>query len=108
MVNLAIVMNWLKDEAYILVEPGTLLQDESRLRVVWKDTLNNDTGEIVLADRGKGNMLEFASRLYEGIVANRTFQIESQDQLVNFLGISKDREAIRVVMSDYYRLTRVF
>ena len=107
-VNVAIVMNWVQDEAYILVEPGALLQDELSLKVYWKDTVNNETGAVVLEGRGKENMLEFASQLYEGIVARRVFQIEHQEQLVNFLHTPEDREAIRITMSDYYRLTRVF
>ena len=107
-VNVAIVMNWVKDEAYVLVEPGPLLQDEPNLKVAWKDTVNNDTGEIVLEDRGKENMLEFASLLYEGIVAGRSVQIERNDKFMHFLRASKDREAIRITMSDYYRLTRIF
>ena len=108
MVNVAIVMNWVKDEAYVLVEPGVLLQHEPYLKVAWKDTVNHDTGEIVLEDRGKENMLEFASQLYEGIVAGRTFEIERDGKFMHFLQTSKDREAIRITMSDYYRLTRIF
>ena len=107
-VNVAIVMNWVKDEAYVLVEPGVLLQHEPYLKVAWKDTVNHDTGEIVLEDRGKENMLEFASQLYEGIVAGRTFEIERDGKFMHFLQTSKDREAIRITMSDYYRLTRIF
>ena len=107
-VNVAIVMNWVEDEAYILVEPGVLLQNELSLKVSWKDTVKNETGSVVLEGRGKENMLEFASQLYEGVIARRVFQIEHQGQLVNFLHTPEDREAIRITMSDYYRLTRVF
>lgn len=100
-----IVINWLKDEAYLLIDINDLLADEDELRVVISNT-PPDT--IVLRDRGRERMLEFGSRLYETLQTNQKMQIKSKAIYWPILTEDVDREAFRVTMADYYRLTRVF
>ncbi len=100
-----IVINWLKDEAYLLIDTNDLLADEDELRVVMSNT-PPDT--IVLRDRGRERMLEFGSRLYEALQANQQMQIRSKGIYRPILTEEVDREAFRVTMADFYRLIRVF
>lgn len=100
-----IVINWLKDEAYILIDTNDLLADEEELRVV---ILSTPLDTIALRDRGWERMLEFGSRVYEALQANQQLQIQSKGIYRPILTEENDREAFRVTMADFYRLTRVF
>lgn len=103
--HLAIVINYLQDEAYILLEPNAALQDHIPLTVLWQDPKDGKTGEYKIEVMNRENMLEFSSQLYEGITANYQLSLGSGTP---FLANVQHREAFRVTMSDYYRLTRVF
>lgn len=102
-INLAIVMSYVKDEAYILVEPNELIGLD-KIEVEWQH--ENDKGTIALEDFNRDKMLEFASAIYEGIEKGYDFKITGKEG--EFLKDNAEREAFRVTMSDYYRLTRVF
>ena len=106
-IGIAIVMNWLQDEAYILIEPNALLNDEEHLHLISKDSAGM-LNDIRLEGRGKEAMLEFATQIYEGIQQQQQFDIVLDPQRYPFLKEKKDRDAFRKTMSDYYRLTRVF
>ncbi|MBL7860267.1 MAG: hypothetical protein JNJ65_03845 [Cyclobacteriaceae bacterium] len=100
-----IVINWIKDEAYLLIDTNDLLADEDELRVIISNT-QPDT--IVLRDRGRERMLEFGSKLFEAIQANQSMQIKNKGIYSPMLTEEVDREAFRVTMADFYRLIRVF
>lgn len=107
-INLAIVWNWLKDEAYILIEPNETLIEEDPIVVQWKIP---DTGESGSLEYSPGNtmvQLSFATELYNGILNNHTFETTVNGLRKPLLDIHKDREAFRKTMADYFRLTRTF
>ncbi len=103
--NLAIVVNYLQDEAYILLEPGKRLQQYDPLAVLWKDAVSNSSGEFRLDAMNRESMLEFGSLLFEGIEANYSLTLPDG---APFLASQAERQAFRITMSDYYRLTRIF
>jgi hypothetical protein len=103
-----IVINWLNDEAYLLIETNDFLGDEDFLRAVIADRDSLKTDTITLNQRGRERMLEFGSRLYEGIMANHDIQIQYKGAFVPILTEESDRETFRITMADYYRLTRIF
>ena len=105
LLNPAIVINYLQDEAYILLEPNAFLQRYGPLTIQWRHTESGEAGTYQLDAMNKNNMLEFSSLLYEGIMANYQFTLPDG---VPFLEDPTAREAFRITMSDYYRLTRVF
>lgn len=102
-----IVINWLKDEAYLLIESNDFLDDEESLRVVITDSTSK-TDTITLNQRGRERMLEFGSRLYEAVMSNHKISIQTRGDFLPILTEKQDREAYRVTLADYYRLTRVF
>jgi len=106
--NLAIAMNWLKDEAYILPEPNDYLREMDPIIIYWASTTNTDKGKIILKYSTKEANLEFAADIFDGIRNNYTFQLERNKSKIDFLTTQRDREAIRITISDYFRLTRVF
>ena len=107
MLNLAILVNWIKDESYILIEPNVAVPEGDQLTLEWQNP-EGITGNITLQTKNKETMLEFATQVYEGINQGYQFHIKSGDMKIPVLVAQPDREAFRITMSDYYRLTRVF
>ena len=103
-----IVINWLKDEAYLLIDTNELLSQEDYLEVTISDSSTSKSDTIILNQRGRERMLEFGSQLYEAIQANQQIEVRSKGEFLPVLNEDIDREAFRVTMGDYYRLTRVF
>ena len=103
-----IVINWLQDEAYLLIDTNELLSEEDDLQVIISDTSTLKKDTLILNQRGRERMLEFGSRLYEAIQTNQKMTVKSKGKLVPLLMERDDRETFRITMSDYYRLTRVF
>jgi len=102
--NLAIVINYLKDEAYLLIEPNKALTNEDAIIVI--DETSNES--IVLQNFNHASMLEFASKIYEGLLQNHDFLVDANGKTVPLLDSKTEREAFRITVSDYYRLTRVY
>lgn len=103
-----IVINWLKDEAYLLIDTNEMLSVEDDLQVIISNTSSSNADTLILNQRGRERMLEFGSRLYEAIRSNQKIVVKSRGEFLPVLNEDIDREAFRVTMSDYYRLTRVF
>jgi hypothetical protein len=103
-----IVIDWYKKETYILMETNEPLQLESQLLI--KET-NSSTGKSYtysLKERGRENMLEFATKIYEGLMAENTLMINVNGKYEPLFVEKSAAESFRVVMADYYRLTNVF
>lgn len=103
-----IVINWLQDEAYLLIDTNEFLSDEDHLSVVIAETIQHKADTISLSQRGRENMLEFASKIYEGIQQQRKMHVKSKNEYLPLLVNDDDRESFRITMSDYYRLTRIY
>lgn len=101
--NLAIINNYLNDQAYLLIEPSATLSEEAVLEV-----LQNDSLSIALRHFSHADMLEFASQIYEGLQHNASFKIKIDGQWKPILADNKEREAFRITTADYYRLTRIY
>lgn len=103
-----IVIDWFKSEAYLLVEPNAFLQDEPELIIHERNSKSDNVYEYSLKERGRENMLEFATKIYEGIMSENEFYIKSNNQFIPLFTEDEDRENFRIVLADYYRLTRIF
>jgi len=103
-----IVINWLKDEAYLLIDTNEILSEEDYLEVIITDPATSKSDTLTLNQRGRERMLEFGSQLYEAIQSNQIITVRSKGAFVPLLTEETDREAFRITMSDYYRLIRVF
>ena len=103
-----IVINWMKDEAYLLIETNDLLSEEEFLTVVITDIDSLKTDTITLNQRGRERMLEFGSQLYEAIMSNQEIKVQKDGDFIPILTEELDKEAFRITLADYYRLTRIF
>jgi hypothetical protein len=102
-----IVIDWLHDESYVLLEPNEFLQVETTFRIREKNS-NGKFLEYLLAQRGRENMLEFASKIYEGIIDENEIYISAKARWHPLFANDEERDNFRVVMADYYRLTNIF
>jgi hypothetical protein len=101
----AIVLNWREDMAYLLLEANSQLTADP-LQVLWQDLLKEENGSYSFAYGSKEDHLRFASQLYESLLeGHRLFLLQEQDTLP-FLSDPDEREAFRITLLDYYRLTR--
>ncbi len=103
-VQAVIVIHWIKEEAYLLIEPNPILAEEESISVVVK----NQSDTLLLRERGRERMLEFGSKIYEAIQAKKDLIVLSNGKYVPLLKDEKEREAFRITMADYYRLTGIF
>lgn len=107
LLNLAIVINYMQDEAYLLLEPNDVLQDEEQMKVFWSGELNT-SGEITLENYNRQEILEFTSRIYEALKKKADLYIEIEKNKVPVLKNENERETFRITVSDFYRLTRIY
>lgn len=105
--NISIVNNWRYDEAYILLEPNSAAGLLTDLLIHWENE-NGNSGEIRLAGGNKKNQLDFAAQVYDQIQEGSQFYIAQNGEQLSILSDSKSREAFRITMFDYFRLTSVY
>lgn len=103
-----IVVDWYKKETYILVEANEPLQGESELFIKETNPATGKSYTYSLKERGRENMLEFATKLYEGLLAGNSLMINVNGAYQSLFRDEDAAESFRVVMADYYRLTHVF
>lgn len=107
-INIAIVVNIIEDEAYILLEPGEILAGQDQIFVYWSNKSNSESGEIVLQQQNKESMLEFASQLFEAMREGKSLILKTGEEFIPVFEDEKRRKAFMKTMADYFRLTRIF
>lgn len=103
-----IVVDWANNLASLLIEPNELLLEENEFYVREKNLRTGKFYQYTLKERGRENMLEFATKIYEGIMAENEIQIMYRNSFVPLFANDEEIENFRIVMSDYYRLTRIY
>lgn len=109
-INLAIVNNYLHDEAYLLVEPNEYLADVDPLKIAlfMRPDTSSKADTVILDEYNHESMLEFSSELYEALLKNAQFKVAYEGDWQPILTSKEEREAFRITVSDYYRLTRIY
>ncbi|MEM9671992.1 MAG: hypothetical protein AAF992_05320 [Bacteroidota bacterium] len=107
--NLAIVINWRYDEAYVLTEPNTQLQAADTLRIYWQDTVQQQQGYHEYLPGNKEKHYQFASQVYNSLQDKQQLYIMSPaGEKIPILARREEREAFRITMMDYYRLVDLY
>lgn len=92
-----IVLNMQTNDALLFLE-ATQAYDSLSLII--------DEKSFSLKDRNRENVLEFATVLYESIMNEKSIYLNNEKSPL--FKDEDERENFRKVMSDYYRLTRIF
>ncbi|MDX1627410.1 MAG: hypothetical protein R3345_01855 [Fulvivirga sp.] len=107
-IHLAIVINYMQDEAYLLVEPNAYLSDTDPIEIKAAPKNGGESKIVVLKEMNKEAMLAFASDLYELLLKDYQFAVNINGQWEPVLDAKEERAAFRITVSDYYRLVRVY
>ncbi len=108
-INLAIVINWRFDEAYILTEPSPFFDNIDTLKINWEDTIHHTSGQLLLTKGNKAEQFEFAAGLYNHLLAkHQMYAVNAENRPVSFLHNPGERDAFRKTMFDYMRLVDLF
>lgn len=107
-INVAIILNVLHDEAYLLLEPGDKLKEMEKINIYATDPKTAGVDMISFDHPNKEGMLEFASQLYEAVQDRKKLMLLYQQDTIPILEGQERREAFRKTMADYYRLVRAF
>lgn len=107
LLNLSIVNNWRYDEAYILLEPNEAAGSITDLQVQW-ESQDGSSGTIIPEGGNKKSQLDFAAKIYEHIQDGDSLFLLKGNEKLELLKETKEREAFRITMFDYFRLTLVY
>ncbi|MEQ8925529.1 MAG: hypothetical protein RLO81_06920 [Fulvivirga sp.] len=107
LLNLAIVINFLNDEAYLLMEPSVHFS-ELPVTIIAKNDSTNTSKEIILAEQNRESTLHFAADVYESVLQGSHLYLENDTAQIPLLSTHQEKEAFRITVSDYFRLTRVY
>lgn len=106
-INPVIVIDWFNEQANLLIEPNSVLQAEDKLVVRERNPTSGRWYEYSLTERGRENMLEFATKIYEGIMAEHEVYVVFRGRNHPLFHSPEDADVFRVVLADYFRLCRI-
>ncbi|MDN4165779.1 hypothetical protein QWY31_09710 [Cytophagales bacterium LB-30] len=106
LLDVAIVINWREDEAYINLQPQAFLENEDPLYLFVGDSLNLQTHSLNY--RSKEDYRAFAQAVYQAILDNKAMRVKVQNDTLPYLDKEEDREVFRKTLVDYYRLVGAF
>jgi hypothetical protein len=99
--NLSILLNSIKNESYIFVEP---IPETLPFVLKWKNETVLDSGKLIFNGGNKFDHFEFARKLNLLLKEETLFELEQDGILLPILNKEKEREALQATLKDYYRL----
>lgn len=103
--NLALVNNWLQDEAYIIIEPNSFYSVGDTIKVTWDDQkLGEQKADFVYGN--KDNHTLFADKIYQNLLGMQSMKIHADGESWPLFSRNEDREIFRKTMIDFYRLVQ--
>lgn len=100
--NLSILLNRVKDEAYIFVEPNP---ENLPLHLKWRNKSLSDSGELVFYGGDKFAHYDFVRKLYPLLEENPIWERTDGTSPTPILQEETAREALKITIKDYDRLT---
>ncbi len=98
--NLSILINRIKDEAYLYVEPTVQLP----LKMRWESEDKTNSGELLFAGGDKFAHFYFVKELYPLLLENMYFELLHERNWIPIIQNQKEKEALRITCVDYFRL----
>lgn len=102
--NVAIIINRIKDEAYLYVEPSTIFESEETIRIRWESEDGRSSGKLEFRNGDRYDHYRFIEELYPLLLDNASFSTEIAGQWYPILINQKERDALRITSFDYFRL----
>ena len=99
--NLAILLNQVKDEAYIFLEP---YPETLPLHVRWENADGSQADSISFTGGDKFAHYRFVQQLLNPIMNERELQMWHGGQWVSILQEKREKEALKVTLEDFFKL----
>ncbi|GAB3661228.1 hypothetical protein GCM10028791_35610 [Echinicola sediminis] len=103
-INLSIIINRIKDKAYLYVEPSPMLEFLDRIHIRWNDKVANSVGQLVFRSGDRHEHINFVKQLLPYIREGVVFEVQTENQWEPILVSEKERQAFKVTAEDYFRL----
>lgn len=104
MIDVGIMVNWKMSKAYILVQPSPILGDSVTLFLEKYE--NEKPKSLVLKERNQHKQLLFSADLFDAINSGVQLQlVDTAGSKTPFLAEEKERDAMRITLKDFYKLT---
>lgn len=100
-INLAIILNRVKDEAYIYVEPNF---EQLPIKIRWTIDNRNSYEHLEFLGGDKFEHFRFVQQLYPLLETDNTIELWHEDSWVSIWNNPKDRDALRIPIQDFHRL----
>ncbi len=101
-VGLSILLNRVKDEAYIFVESTT---EALPIKIRWSNLEEESrNGELVFEGGDKYSHFAFVEELYPLLLENTILELWHEGKYVPILEGEVDKDALRITIIDYYKL----
>ena len=107
LLNLAIVHNWRRDQAFILIEPGEYIMGLPEVRIRYRNAERGTAGELVYEPGSREEQFRTATAIYLQIEAGSEFALMAWDEEIAFLREKTERDAFHTTMFDFYRLVEL-
>ena len=102
--NVALVVNWRVNKAYPIIEMPAALQRDS-FKANWVSFESEETGIIKLKGDKRVDELYFVSQLYNQLTKETELFVFYHNERIPLFKSPDEKEAFRVTLYDFYRLT---
>jgi len=104
--NISLVVNWRVNRAYPIIEMSDDIEKKG-LEIIWEAIESDESGIFVLGGEKRKDEMLFSSKLYNKMIDEvELFVTYKNEKQALFKNIDQ-KEAFRVSMYDFYRLTGI-
>jgi hypothetical protein len=100
-IGLSIIINRIKDDAYVFVEPSEKITD---LVMEMRYVVDEEIGEISFLGGDRFAHFEFVEKVYPLLLKDARFELKLDEVWVPILEGKRERDAFRITSFDYFRL----
>ncbi|WP_375579847.1 hypothetical protein ABWH96_01855 [Marivirga tractuosa] len=104
--NISLVVNWRVNRAYPIIEMAKSIEKEG-FEVKWEAIESDESGKFVLGGEKRRDEMLFSSRLYNKMIDEVELFVTYKNKKQALFKTSDQKEAFRVSMYDFYRLTGI-
>ncbi|MGM0581351.1 MAG: hypothetical protein ACQETL_11765 [Bacteroidota bacterium] len=102
--NVSLVVNWKVNRVYPIIEMAERFKKEG-LTVEWKALESDESGKIALEGIKRRDEMLFVSKVYNKMTEEVEFFISIENQKTPLFPDSDTKEAFRISLYDFYRMT---
>jgi hypothetical protein len=102
--NISLVVNWRVNRVYPIIEIPNSVNKEG-LEVFWESLETGEKGNFILSGEKRRDEMIFSSKLYNKMIEEVEFFVQYRNDKVPLFETSDHKEAFRISMYDFYRMT---